>query len=231
VPAIALTVSSNPGLFITTDAALNQNLHDKLKTFVPGSHYDALRKDVVEFFLAPSEEEPIKYVAGEPGIGKSRSILEAVESSDDLRGTVCYFENPERVGDFFILAKQEGWRGCLVIDEYIGESSTTLQVSDKTVPSGMKVLLIGHAYETNRLSRKVSNLLSPLSEDEVKNALVVTYTDLPEFRIREAAHMSRQNIRLARLFCNYFSKHPDALVLDAISLEKIVDYEFTTITA
>jgi hypothetical protein len=224
-PAIALSVSSNPGLFVTTDAALKQNPHDKLKVFVPGSHYEAIRKDVVEFFLDPSGVEPIKYVAGEPGIGKSRCILEAVESSDDLRGTVCYFYDPGRVADFFTLAKQENWRGCVVIDEYIGESRTTLEVSDKTVPSGMKLLLIGHAYETNHLSKEVSNPLYPLSEDEIKNALAATYTELPEFRIREAVQMSRQNIRLARLICDYFSKNPGALELDAKSLERIVTDE------
>lgn len=221
-PAVALAVSTYSGLFVTTDAALKQNPHDKLKTFVPGSHYEAIRKDVVDFFLDSSGTEPIKYIAGEPGIGKSRCILEAVESSADLRGTVCYFYDPGRLADFFALARQGEWRGCLVVDEYIGESRTTVEVSDKTVPSGIKILLIGHSYETNRRSREGSNGIAPLSEDEIKNAIAATYTDLPEFRIRAAVGISRQNIRLARLVCDYFSKHPDTQELDVKSLEYIV---------
>ncbi len=221
-PAVALELSNNPGLFLTTDRALGQNPHDKLKKFVPGSNFEAFRKDVVDFFLDVTNSEQIKYVAGEPGIGKTRYILEAIESSNELKGTVCYFVDPGRVAEFFILAKQEQWCGCLVIDEYIGESRTTVEVSDKTVPSGMKILLIGHAYETNRLSREVSNRLAPPSKDEIRNALSETYTALPAFRIQEAVLMSRQNIRLARLVCDYFSKNPSAQQLDANSLERIV---------
>lgn len=224
-PAVALSVSNNHGLFNTTTAALLQTPHDKLKVFVPGSHYETFRKDIVQFLTGASDDEPIKYVAGEPGIGKSRSILEAVEASPELRGTVCYFESPGRVAEFFTLAKQDHWRGAIVIDEYIGESRTTLEISEKTVPSGMKVLLIGHAYETNRLSREVSNKLDPLSDDEIKNALAATFTDLPEFRIREAVQMSRQNIRLARLICEYFSRNPNALELDVTTLDRIVTAE------
>lgn len=224
-PAVALQVAVNPGLFLTSDAALKETPHSLLPTFVPGSHYPELQQDVVGFFLGRDAFESIKYIAGEPGIGKSRSILEAVESSDELKGMVCYFEDPSRVSEFFNLAKQEGWRGCAIIDEFIGQSATTTPINGDTVPSGFKLLLIGHAYATDRLSPRVTNRLEPLTEDEVQRALVATYKELPEFRIREAVQMSKDNIRLARLICDHYRRNPSSPGLDATSLSRIVAEE------
>lgn len=127
-PAVALQVACNPGLFMTSDAALKETPHSYLPNFVPGSHYSQLQKDVVDFFLGRDESEPIKYIAGEPGIGKSRSILEAVQSSDDLRGKVCYFVDPSRVGEFLVIAKQERWRGYAIVDEFIGQTASTTPI-------------------------------------------------------------------------------------------------------
>ena len=53
--------------------------------------------------------DQIKYIAGEPGIGKSRTVLEAVESSPELTGRVCYFKDPTNVSRFIDLAVQEEW--------------------------------------------------------------------------------------------------------------------------
>jgi hypothetical protein len=224
-PGVAMQVAVNPGLFLTSDAALKETPHSLLPTFVPGAHYPELQQDVVRFFLGGADSDSIKYIAGEPGIGKSRSILEAVESSDALRGVVCYFKDPSRVADFFTLAKQEGWRGCAIIDEFIGQSATTTPINSDTVPSGFKLLLIGHAYATDRLSPRVTNRLEPLTEDEVQKALAATYQELPEFRIREAVQMSKDNIRLARLICDYYRRNPSSPGLDATSLSRIVAEE------
>lgn len=230
-PAVALQVASNPGLFMTSDAALKETPHSYLPNFVPGSHYSQLKKDVVDFFSGRDESEPIKYIAGEPGIGKSRSILEAVESSDDLRGKVCYFVDPSRVGEFLVTAKQERWRGYAIVDEFIGQTASTTPIDSNTVPSGFKVLLIGHAYRTERLSPRVTNPVAPLTEDEVKNALAATFQGLPDFRIREAVRMSRNNIRLGRLICDYYSRNPNSPGMDATSLNRVVAEELDRMPA
>jgi hypothetical protein len=230
-PAVALQVATNPGLFMTTDAAIRESPHNLLPNFVPGSHYPQLQQDVISFFLGSTDSEPVKYIAGEPGIGKSRSILEAVESSDELRGTVSYFVDPSRVGAFLTLAKQEAWRGYAIVDEFIGESASATPINSSTVPSGFKILLIGHAYATDRLSPRVTNRLEPLTEDEVQKALAATFSDLQEFRIREAVQMSKDNIRLARLICAYYSRNPDSAGLDASSLSQIVAEELERMPA
>lgn len=224
-PAVALQVASNPGLFLTSDAALKETPHSFLPNFVPGSHYPQLQKDIVGFFLGADNSEPIKYIAGEPGIGKTRSILEAVESSDELQGKVCYFVDPSRVGDFLVLAKQEGWQGYAIVDEFIGQTASTTPIDSNTVPSGFKILLIGHAYKTDRLSPRITNPVAPLTEDEVKRALEATFQELAEFRIREAVQMSKNNIRLARLICDHYRRNPNSPGMDATSLSRIVAEE------
>lgn len=224
-PSVAMQVASNPGLFLTSDAALKETPHSFLPKFVPGSHFDQLKADVINFFTSEEQSDPIKYIAGEPGIGKTRSILEAVESSDKLGGTVCYFEDPTKVGQFFTLAKQEHWRGCMIVDEFIGEAATTVSIDSKTVPSGFKVLLIGHSHTTSRISSRITNPMVPPTEDEIKQPLSENFQDLQEFRIRESVKLSKNNIRLARLICDYYRRNPGSQGIDANSLSRIVSEE------
>lgn len=221
-PAVALQVTGNSGLFMTSDAALMETPHSHLPTFVPGSHYPDLQADVQNFFLS-DHSEPIKYIAGEPGTGKSRSILEVVESSRDLCGKVAYFPDATMLSTFLSLAKQEQWRGFAIIDEFT--SSTKLNRDN--APSGFRFLLIGHAYETSRDSQLVTNCFVPLTEEETISALSAKYSGLLPFQISEAVRMSRQNIRLARLICEHYSRNPRSLGIDAPTLGRIVAEELS----
>lgn len=223
VPTVALRVSTGSTLFNSSDAALAQ--HSRLPKFVPGAHYEALREDLVSFFLAPTDCDQIKYISGEPGIGKSRSALEAVESDPRLAGKVCYFDNPAAVGEFFTLARQHGWCGYAIVDEYIGESKSTPAITRSNTPNGFKVLIIGHAYETVRQSPRVTNPRVPLSAEEIKNAVAATYFGLEEFRIRDAVRFSGNNIRLAERFCDYYRRNPTAEGLDASTLGNMLAEE------
>lgn len=223
-PVVACRLVNAEGAFLTSNVALTNPPHTKFAKFVPGQHFDKLRDDVVGFFLNQTSHEPIKYIAGEPGIGKSRSVLEAIEASPELAGLVCYFEDPTNIKSFFATAKQEGWVGFCIIDEYIGQSSGTILITSENIPRGMRVILIGHSYWTNRGSVQVTNQLEPLSEEEAVAALAATFEALPEFRIRDAIGMAKKNLRLARSICSYYARDPNA-TLGADGLEQVVDYE------
>lgn len=221
-PIIAASVVNAEGLFMTAQAALSDNPHARFAKFVPGASFEAIRADVEAFFLGSSE--PVKYLAGEPGIGKSRTILEAIEATPTVAGSVCYFRSPTTLERFFTLAIQEGWVGYCLVDDYIGETAATISVTADTIPKGIRVILIGHSHLTNRKAVTVTNELEPLTEAEMVAALAATFPALEEFKVRSAISLSRQNLRLARSICEYLAKDPQA-GLDLTSLEKVVDEE------
>lgn len=224
-PGIAMEVAANPNLFLTSDSALQGTPHSQLPHFVPGSAFEDLRLDIARFFLGGPDTAALKYISGEPGIGKTRSILEAVESTPELQRSVCYFPDPTKLNDFLDLAKQHKWKASVIVDEFIGDSFSHSRVTESNIPSGIKILLIGHAYLTNRSAPRVTNRLEPLTGEEVKRALAATFIELPDFRLIEATQMSGGNIRLARLICDYIKRNPTAEGMDANALARIVDEE------
>lgn len=223
-PAIAASVVGASGMFILSDAALNDIPHSRFKKFVPGSSFTRLREDIEDFFMNPERLDQIMYIAGEPGIGKSRSVLEAVEQTPSLAGCVCYFRDQSSVKQFINFAIQEKWRGHCIIDEYIGESATTMAITRESVPLGFKIILIGHSHRIDRNSVAVTDEFKALSADEMIAALATTFPGLQGYRIREAIDISKQNLRLARSVCEFMDTHRD-LNLDLRGLEKVVDYE------
>lgn len=223
-PSVASRIVGAEGLFLTTDAALADNPHARFKEFVPGAQFEHFRDDIRGFLSDGQHDERIKYIAGEPGIGKSRSVLEAIETTAGLAGLVCYFPDPSNVDRFFSLAKQECWVGACIIDEYIGQTTATIPVTGDTVPKGIKVILIGHSHLTDRGASIVTHELEPLTEPEMIAALRAAFPALQEFRIVDAIKLSRRNLRLARSICEFLSKSPDAN-LDLHGLEQVVDFE------
>lgn len=223
-PAIAASIVGADGLFVTAEKRLASPPHSKFTGFVPGANFQAFKDDIGEFFTNVGDGDQIKYIAGEPGIGKSRCALEAVDRTPQLKGGVCYFEDQSRVGEFFRYAIQEDWTGACIVDEYIGQTANTVAVTSENVPRGVRVLLIGNSYTVNRSSAAVTNEMQPLTEDEQLAALQETFKGLQEFRIREAIRLSKKNLRLARSICDYLQRNPgQELGLDG--LEAIVDYE------
>jgi len=207
-PGIALKIYGCRAAFLTSDRALEETPHCYLPKFVPSQSFEVLREEIIRFFLNPDYPMSIKFIAGEPGTGKTRSVLEAVESSDELRGRVCYFPNIIGVDEFFRLAKQYGWLGYAVVDEFFGQSDSAGRIDSSTVPKGFRVLLIGHAYTINReTSSWITDPVSPPTGEDIRAILSQNFEDLPEFRIQEAVHLSGNNIRLAAWICDYYRKN------------------------
>lgn len=225
-PAIVLKIFGLPALFLTSDRALKDTPHHHLPIFVPSQNFEALRKEILEFFLNLGYSPPLKLIAGEPGIGKTRSVLEAVESSDELRGRVCYFPNTTGVGEFLRLAKQYNLRGYVIVDEYFEHSNSAERIDGSNIPSGLRVLQIGHSYMINRKTdSRITNQFSPPTGEDIGAILSQNFKDLPKFRIQEAVHLSGNNIRLAAWICNYYRRNPNCKEINPESLWYIVEEE------
>jgi hypothetical protein len=225
-PDVALKIYGCRAAFLTSNRALEETPHCYLPKFVPSQSFEVLREEIIRFFLNPDYPMSIKFIAGEPGTGKTRSVLEAVESSDELRGRVCYFPNITGVDEFFRLAKQYGLLGYAIVDEFFGQSDSAGRIDSSTVPKGFRVLLIGHAYMINRkTSSRITDPISPPTGEDIRAILSQNFEDLPEFRIHEAVRLSGNNIRLAAWICDYYRKNPNCKEINPESLWSKVEEE------
>ncbi|MBI5706471.1 MAG: hypothetical protein HZC36_05720 [Armatimonadetes bacterium] len=206
-PVIAAEIVGPSGMFISSDIALKEKPHSLLPNYVAPSYFAALKSDVEGFIASPDPTESLLFFAGEPGIGKSRAILEVVESIPELKGCACYFRNPLNASTFFNLASQYKFRGVCVIDEYAADPS--LQIDKNTVPNGLKVILIGHSFKHVRTARERSGPLRPLTDDESERVFSTAFPALLPASRSVAIKYARGNLRLTNWLCDAIRKRPN----------------------
>lgn len=222
-PTVAVGVVSADGLFVTSDQALNNTPHSLLPRYVPPAYFEGLKADIESFLNDPDQTHCLEYFAGEPGIGKSRALLEVVERIDGLSGLTCYFPSPTNMGAFFNLARQHNWKGICIVDEYTGLGAGQ-RIDPSTVPDGLKILLIGHSFDTNRTRREYSSKVKPLDEKEIEAVFAEAYPALAAPTRRQAVKYARNNLRLANWLCGEMLAEPTGQ-LSAATLDRRVAAE------
>ncbi|MFL6621149.1 MAG: hypothetical protein ACJ8NR_00820 [Sulfurifustis sp.] len=112
-------------------------------------------------------------IIGEPGIGKTRLVLEAL-SADDLKGLTVYVPHPEdfqRSVLFNELIRNDlDYRAIIVIDECVDKERASIWNSLKGKP-GIKLLTIDHGPERSADSEMLIAECPRLPEDQIRTII------------------------------------------------------------
>jgi hypothetical protein len=187
------------------------------KVFIPNSAFDATRAKILAHVdLAANVPDPVLTLQGEAGVGKTRTVYEALRSSP-ASALVLYTDNEDHAIE---IANQIA----------NNETLTAIIVADDCSLSGQEALdrkLIGCRDRVrcvcidNSLLRAATPapMLSvrKLTASELEQILKANFTSIPPDRIRTYAHFSEGFVRLAADMCQY-----DPQIAQAAAISPIV---------
>lgn len=135
-----------------------------------GSEQEKLIKEI----RATIPENTIQHIRliGEPGIGKTRLVLEAV-SDDHIAPSVVYVPSGEEFQKsklFKELLKSDSYSVTLVIDDCDNRDRASIWKTLK-VRSGIKLITIDHGPDETRDSAMRTYHCPPLADEQIKNIL------------------------------------------------------------
>lgn len=200
IPATALARQGLPAVANTLDRILAAPPHSDLP-FVPPNEFDNFCNEIAQFVRG---NDGLKIFQGDPGIGKTRRILEALKTNPDLAPFAIYLPSQQDFGRVLTLFREHGLRGILVVDDYIENDARLTRIRQDEVPTGCKIVLIQHAFETERKRGMKSFYdIPPLTNDELSRVLDFYEEDrgVPRNLRRQAVALSRHNVRLAKWIC------------------------------
>ncbi|HVT12583.1 MAG TPA: hypothetical protein VHE55_09965 [Fimbriimonadaceae bacterium] len=201
VPAVGLEIQSSVAVNTITQVLTNRPHSDI--PFEPPDQFDGFVDDL-HAFIGDPKRTFLRY-QGEPGIGKSRRVLEALNRDETLRACTLYFRDQSQIGDCMTLAIQEQLRAVIVVDDYIDFDTPQPRVKPEEIPEGCKVIVIRHSFKSERRPENNEPFLDlpPLSNDELERVLSY-YTrtrGVTEAMISQAIALTKRNVRLAKWIC------------------------------
>ena len=169
---------------------------------------DSRRQDIVDQITRALRERsacPVIRVTGLPGVGKTRSVYEALRP-DDLRHQVLYVRRADVLATSSLLSTlvtDPESSAILVVDECDLEQHRVL--ANALAERGPRVALITMSYEIGRLP--VSNVelhAEPLEEKSIQDVLQLEYPGLPHSSARRLAEFADGYPHIAVLLADQY---------------------------
>lgn len=170
-PPLVIRMNGLDGVDFQTHDNWSKN-SDMSVTFVHGAHqYDFVEQ--VRGILRTTDSPVHIRVHGDPGIGKTRLLLEAT-SSEDLRPLLLYFDSPKALKGSEVLRttikEDSPCHGIIVIDECDEVESSTLWNKLRSRSPRIKLVTIWCDYEVT--SGSTQHLFAPpLAEAELSHVI------------------------------------------------------------
>ena len=172
-PAVAATIAQTP----IQDALLidewQRNVHMS-NQFEPSKEQSEVIEQIRDGLLGSAKH--IR-VLGEPGLGKTRMVLEAVRHTE-IAPIVLYFEHGSRFGQSqtfnFILKNKAEYPLVLVIDELPDQEMAEIWAHLKTRCGGLKLVTLDHGHDDTH-DTEIQRLQAPKLDNAVIKGIIARH--------------------------------------------------------
>ena len=238
---VRIYTANHLAAFASRFPALVASLSPQLSICVPHERWGTFR-DVIHpvAFVSDSDREvlvdaitntmrnrtacPVIRLTGLPGVGKTRSVYEAL-SSDDLRHQVLYIQSASGLvssGLISELVNNQDNSAILVVDECSLEQHKRL--TDALSTQGSRLGLITMSYEVGNLPNPTVELqASPLEVETIEGILHREYPNLPSLTMRRLAEFSGGYPRIAVLLAENYVAEGAATPYISVSDDELMD--------
>jgi hypothetical protein len=171
-------------------------------TFVPTPRFESLRHSVEEH--VDWSRNPVSIaltIYGEAGVGKTRSVLQALDELENHRELVVYTADEDEARELAIyLANDNSLKAILVADECLTTTLVRLEEILRGYVDRVRVLTIDNAKERHSSLAPQLQVLH-LSEQETGHVLAANFPQVSQERRRQYAFLSAGFLRLAADMC------------------------------
>ena len=213
-PSLALQVNGRGGTRFQTHQSWSLNADMRLE-FVPGQAQEDLISQIRDDLRQNDDTVHVR-VLGEPGIGKTRLVLEATRA-EDLTPLVIYctaarFRNSVLMNE--LLRNDNHFAAVLVIDECDWSSSSNIW--NELIHRGarlkhrgarLKLVTISNDYEA-RAGGITYHDTPPLDNEQIRR-IIQKYTPIPDFHADRWAELCSGSPRVAHVIGGNLEKNPN----------------------
>ena len=209
-PSLALKINQRERTKFQTHKSWSQDaeMQKELKAGKPQEEFIANLQNA----LRKNDEAIHIRVFGEPGIGKTRLVLEATRE-EDLQPLVIYCDSPSKFKDSYlmdeILKEDNQFSVILVIDECDSECSS--YIWNKLKYRGPWIKLISIYNEYDQTSGNINYLEAPPLEDEQISKIIQGY-DIPKDQADRWAEFCSGSPRVAHVLGQNLKNNPEDLL-------------------
>lgn len=213
-PSIASRIGSTKGELLVLEE-IRTHHSDLEGEFSPDAAQIELIDALREMLSAPARSSPHIRITGEPGIGKTRLLVEAL-STADLARAVLYTDKSENFLDSpefrEILARGQDLEAILVVDECGPDERSAFRRSLKKTAPGLHVVTVYLETEEADTSSQYAHFsVSPLSDDVLAEILVTQYGTSPEDS-KHWASLCGGSPRVVHMVGANLREHPDDIL-------------------
>ena len=209
-PSLTLKVNGRGGLRFQTYQSWSRDAEMR-REFKAGQGQKDFISNIQDALCKNDEAIHIR-VWGEPGIGKSRLVLEGTQT-EDLKALVIYCDNASKFRDSDlmneILKDDNQFNAILVIDECDPDSRS--YIWDKLKYRGPRIKLISIYNEYDETSGNVNYLNPPPLDKEQVNEIIQGY-GIPKDQADRWAEFCSGSPRVAHVFGQNLKNNPEDLL-------------------
>ena len=197
-PALALETIGGVASGQTIRSALEGDRRFQ-NPFVPSATFEAYRADLEKFVFSGEDGEDVRFLAGAPGLGKTRTVLEAFKANQGLSDSTLYFNDPREARDFLNVVQREGLRVVVIVDEYLGGSDSGVSFGLFTLPRGCRAVVIGNAFKTDQREPQYRKDVRPLTTEELTSVVSAVYSSATKEATAQLVSYCKPNVRVTLL--------------------------------
>lgn len=209
-PSLSLKISGRGNQAFQTHKSWS-NQDDMRKRFISGVVLDDFIYKLQTEIREVQNAVHIR-VLGEPGIGKTRLVLEATKV-DDFSPLVIYYNTAQNFRDsdlmYEILKDDNSFSVILIVDECNDDNRSYIWNKLKTLGARIKLVTIHNEYEST--SGNISYYHAPLLESDLLKQIIQGYGIHKDEADRWAAYCGGSP-RVAHVFGQNLIKNPDDLL-------------------
>ncbi len=154
--------------------------------------------DGIKSSVSVVQQEPLRII-GDPGVGKTRSTLEALKSNE-YASLVVYAEKPSALPAGFLnrfLPGDNTERMILVVDECSPSDLSIIWNTIQNITDRIKLVTIYNAEEQSRTDM-LQSIISPLSDQQIQEILTTQY-NIPQSDAQTLSQLCSGSPRVAHI--------------------------------
>ncbi len=209
-PSLALAINGNDRATFQTHKSWSEDATMQ-PSFIPGKSQDEQISEIREKLRQNNDTVHVR-VLGEPGIGKTKLVLETT-SEEDLEPLVIYCTASQfRVSSLMneIIRDDNSFSAILIIDECNQESRSDIWNKLRHRGSRIKLITIHHDYEEK--SGGIDYYEAPPLDNEQTCRIIQRYIDRPDAEANRWAELCSGSPRVAHVIGENLLKHPEDLL-------------------
>ncbi|MDE0016758.1 MAG: hypothetical protein OXU51_11255 [Candidatus Poribacteria bacterium] len=209
-PSLALSINGNDRAIFQTHQSWLEDATMRV-SFVPGESQDDQISEIQEKLRQNNDTIHLR-VLGEPGIGKTKLVLETTRE-EDLAPLVIYctasqFRDSVLMNE--ILRDDNSFSAILIIDECNQDSRSYIWNKLKYRESRIKLITIHHHYEER--SGGIDYYDAPPLDNEQICSIVQDYITIPDAEANRWAELCSGSPRVAHVIGENLRNHPEDLL-------------------